>query len=389
VALLPAIAALFALAVAGPAPAQSEGGSTAGRSAPEAAPAPQMQAPRGRRAIAARRASARTARGGRTRVGLGMGSGPRAPRGRGSARSPSPGTLSARPPSYTQTPDAPKLWRAAGPYWATILMAALYLVLLLSFWKWARLRGILLAPLLIFAVAIALSAPLGYSTAVALILPYLLVLLALWNWVRTRRLALFLLLLLATGLLSLVATAGRGGIQWPYPAIVVTVGVAMLLIRLWPRWRLLRSPLPKRLPPRTPVARGVLDSCAWPNKNVHGVTTVSVLIAFVMVLVVAGAAVSCLGRAAQVSRGAQRSFVATTLLEGEFERLRAGAVTVAEVERDLSLRASRLLPNAGARAGVARPEAGDLLELDLEVSWQETGRPRRTAGLAGLVYTGG
>lgn len=268
-------------------------------------------------------------------------------------------------------------------------MAAVYLSLLLLFWRWERLRKMLLAPLVLFAAAIVLYLPLASWPAVALIFSYLLVLLALWNWVRTRRLALFLLLVLAAGIVSEIVTAGRGGTHWPYPAIVATMGLVMLLARLWPRWRLLRSPLPKGAPTRASVARGVLDSCPWPKRNARGITTVSVLIASVMVLVVAGAGVSCLARAAQASRSAQRSFVATTLLHGEFERLRAGAVTVADVEQDLSRRASRLLPNAGARASVTPQPTTRLFECDLEVSWQEAGRPRCAAALAGLVYTGG
>jgi Tfp pilus assembly protein PilV len=282
---------------------------------------------------------------------------PRAPRPPGRAPPPSSGAMRVPPPHEPEF-SAARFWRTVGHHSLALLMEALYQL------------GV------IFLVAVALCTP-----------P--LVFLSLWNWVRTRRLALFLLGLLAIDIACEVATAGRSGIHWPVPAIIATMGLAMLLTCLWPRWRLLRNPLPKSVPPRMPVARGVLDSRPWPSKNAHGVTTVSVLIAFVMVFVVAGAAVSCLARAAQASRGAQRLFVATTLLEAEFERVRAGAITTAEVEQDLSLRASRLLPNASGRATLKHRGAADLVQLNLEVTWQETSRPRRTAALAGLVYTGG
>jgi hypothetical protein len=268
-------------------------------------------------------------------------------------------------------------------------MVALYVLLLLASWRWARLRSILLAPVLVFALAIILYLPFGYWSAVGLVLLYLLVLLLLWNWVRTRRLALVLLILLATDIISGLATTGRGGVHWPYPAIVVTMGVALLLIRLWPRWRLLRSPLTGRPPPRMPPARGVLDASRWPRGARRGVTTVSVVVAFAMVVVIASASVSCLSRAAQSSRSAQRALVANALLHGQLDRVRAGEVRVASVQRDLSSRARSLLPSARAQVLATPRAAADLVELSIGVSWQEAGGPRHKTDLTGLVYTGG
>ena len=215
---------------------------------------------------------------------------------------------------------------------------------------------------------------------------WLTLLLSLLNWVRTRRLALALLLLFAIDVaLSLSGGRHYGGI-WLYPGFITTMGLVMLLLRLWPRWRLLRRPLPKRLPPRTPVAGGVLEASPWPKKQARGITTVTVLVGFVMVLTVAAAAVSFLVRATLVSRHAERSLVATALLQGELERVRAGEVAITELEEDLSARAGRLLPKAAGRAIASRADEPDLMSLRLQVSWQEPGRPRHKAELSGLVH---
>ncbi len=216
---------------------------------------------------------------------------------------------------------------------------------------------------------------------------WLILLLSLLNWVRTRRLALALLLLFAIDVVLYLSGGRQYGGIWPYPGFITTMGLVMLLIRLWPQWRLLRRPLPKRLPPRTPVVGGVLEASPWPRKQARGITTVSVLVAFVMVLGVAAAAVSFSVRATLVSRHAERSLVATALLQGELERVRAGEVAISKVEEDLSARAGRLLPKAASRAIASRADGPDLMSLRLQVSWQEPGRPRHRAELAGLVYT--
>jgi hypothetical protein len=211
------------------------------------------------------------------------------------------------------------------------------------------------------------------------------VLLSLLNWVRTRRLAVVLLLLLGIDIILYLAGGRRYGSSWPYPGFVATMGVVMLLIRLWPHWRLLHRPLPKRMPPRVPPARGLLDGLPWPKGTSRGITTVSVVIGFAMVVVVASAAVSCLSRAAQSSRSAQQSLVATALLHGELERVRAGEVRLTKTKVDLSSRADSLLPSARTEVLVAPRDVSGLFELTMEVSWKDPGGPRHRAAASGLV----
>jgi len=226
------------------------------------------------------------------------------------------------------------------------------------------------------------------ALGVALILgAWTFVVLALLNWVRTRRLAVFLLCYSVTSLL--LYAAGRswsGGGTWMYPGIVVTLGLVLLLTRLWPRWRLLRRPAAGRVPPPLPVARGVLYGREWPLRANRGITTVAVLVSFVMVLVMAAGAVSCFLRGMHVDSYARTSLVANALLEGELERLRAGAVAPSRLSADLSARAERLLPQGRATAAVTRGPTPGLRRVDLEVIWRGFGRPTHRATLSALVF---
>lgn len=226
------------------------------------------------------------------------------------------------------------------------------------------------------------------ALAVALILgAWTFVVLMLLNWVRTRRLAVFLLCCSATSLLLYAADRSwSGGGAWIYPGIVATLGLVLLLTRLWPRWRLLRRPAAGRVPPRLPVARGILYGREWPLRANRGITTVAVLVSFVMVLVMAAGAVSCLLRGMHVDSYARTSLVANALLEGELERLRAGAVAPAHLSADLSARAERLLPQGRGTAAVTRGPTPGLRRVDLEVIWRAFGRPTHRATLSALVF---
>ena len=213
------------------------------------------------------------------------------------------------------------------------------------------------------------------------------IVLALLNWVRTRRLAVYLLCYSAVSLL--LYAVGRGwsdSVSWPYPGVVVTLGLVLLLTRLWPCWRLLRRPTTARLPSRIPAPRGTLSGREWPLRTDRGLTTIAVLVSFAMVLVVAGGAVSCLVRGMQVDSYARRSLVATALLEGALARARAGAVPPDRLNIDLSERAQRLLPQGRADARVGPGPARGVQRIDLEVSWRGRGRNTHRAALSGLVY---
>ncbi len=227
-----------------------------------------------------------------------------------------------------------------------------------------------------------------FALGVALILgAWTFVVLVLLNWVRTRRLAVFLLCYSATSLL--LYTGGRswsGGVTWMYPGIVATLGLVLLLARLWPRWRLLRRPAARHLPARMPAARGVLSGREWPLRANLGITTVAVLVSFVMVLVMAAGAVSCFLRGMHVDSYARTSLVANALLEGELERLRAGAVAPSRLSADLSARAERLLPQGRGTAAVTPGPTPGLRRVDLEVIWRRFGRPTHRATLSALVF---
>jgi hypothetical protein len=272
-----------------------------------------------------------------------------------------------------------------------ITAGCLLLLALLSLLDWVRPRvwaPVLVLLWLLMATAW-LSPKLDTVLGVAAIgIPYVIVLLSLLNWVRTRRLALVLLLFLVLGLALAVAVPPGGHSIPGYAAVITTVGLTMLLIRLWPRWRLLRPPTPEELPPQIPVARGVLSARSWPRAGDRGVTLVTVVIAFAMVLVVAAAGASCLAGAARATRAAERSLIATALLQGELERVRARDVSAAYLQNDLAARARRLLPNPRARASVKRTKDAGTRRVDLEVAWHEPGRPEHHAALSGIVYWG-
>jgi len=213
---------------------------------------------------------------------------------------------------------------------------------------------------------------------------YLLFVLALLNWVRTRR---FGVAVLGLSAISLVLwPALRLGTVSIYPIILSVMGLDLLLIRVWPRWRLLRPPLPRRLAPPVPAMRGVIVARRWPLRREKGMTVCGVLVGFSMVALVSAGAVSGIGRAVQVTASSRQSLVASALLEGEMERARAGAIPWERLEEDLAARARRLLPDAEA-AVVVTPQAGSgVRQVDLVVSWRGIGKPPGRASLSGMVY---
>jgi len=213
---------------------------------------------------------------------------------------------------------------------------------------------------------------------------YLLFVLALLNWVRTRRFGVVVLCLSAISLVLWPAL--RLGTVSVYPIILSVMGLSLLLIRVWPRWRLLRRPLPRRLAPQVSAMRGVIAARPWPLRRDKGITVYSVLVGFSMVALVSAGAVSGIGRAVQVTAASRQSLVASALLEGEMERARAGAIPWERLEGDLTARAQRLLPDAEAGVMVTPGAGPGLRQVDLVVSWRGIGKPPGRARLSGTVY---
>jgi hypothetical protein len=196
---------------------------------------------------------------------------------------------------------------------------------------------------------------------VAVVLFFPVSLLVLWR--RTRRLGIVVCGLAVFGV-SMVWLFGY------FSAAVCDIGFTLLLIGIWPCWRLVfgapRGPQAPRV-----AARGVLEVRPWPacRREESGVTLVSVLVG-VMCLVIAFAfSVGMLSQTMRAIRHADHLATATDLLEGMRERSLLGLGN-----GDAPARAARLLPH-GEATMQRQPESAGLARVTAVATWREpTGR---------------
>jgi type II secretory pathway pseudopilin PulG len=183
-------------------------------------------------------------------------------------------------------------------------------------------------------------------------------------WRRTRRVT---LVLLGAILLALFAF-----INYWIP-VICTIGYVLLLLALWPCWRLLQAAPRGR--ERSPVipSRGVLRVRSWPacrRSGMEGFSLITTLVGIAFVLIAAALATQAISATMLAVRHADHLAVATDLLESARERALLGRET-----DGIQAQAARLLPKGSAT--LTRTPAGPGLTRALAVAtWEETnGRP--------------
>lgn len=190
-------------------------------------------------------------------------------------------------------------------------------------------------------------------------------------WRPTRRAGLVLLGGSVIGLLVLVN-------YWAQ--VICTIGYVLLLLALWPRWRLMQAaPRGRERPPVIP-SRGVLRARAWPacrRPEIEGFTLISALVATSFVIMAAVVATEAISATMAAVRRADHLAVATDLLESARERSLLGGAST-----DLQAQASRLLPK-GKVAVTRTSAAAGLTRVSALATWEE---PDGKAGQVALEW---
>lgn len=180
-------------------------------------------------------------------------------------------------------------------------------------------------------------------------------------WRRTRRVG---LVLLGTSVIASLVIMNY------YAQVICSIGYVLLLLALWPRWRLAQSALRER--ERTPVvpSRGVLRVRAWPACTRHGpegFTLVTSLVGITCLLITVSMATQMIAATVVAVRRADHMAAATDLLESARERSLLGR----DLD-DVQTRAARLLPKGQATVARTRVEPG-LTRVTAVASWREAG----------------
>jgi hypothetical protein len=183
---------------------------------------------------------------------------------------------------------------------------------------------------------------------------------------RTRRLG---LVLFGPAVIAMIAFTN-------YWALVIgSIGYLLLLIALWPRWRLLRGvPPPREVAPVVP-SRGVLSISPWPRDarpRERGFTLVSSLVGVGCLVIAFGLAAQLIGGTTAVVRRADHLAMATNLLESARERTLAGVGV-----GDIAGPAAAALPHG--TASLSHSSAGNgLSRVTAVATWREAdGKPGR------------
>jgi type II secretory pathway pseudopilin PulG len=185
-------------------------------------------------------------------------------------------------------------------------------------------------------------------------------------WRRTRRLG---LVLVGASLLSALLLANY------WAQVICTIGYILLLLALWPRWRLLQAaPRGRELPPVIP-SRGVLRVRSWPacrRTETEGFSLITSLIGIGFVIIAAAVATQAISTTMAAVRRADHLAVATDLLESARERSRLGGDAAG-----LQAQAARLLPKGTATLARRRVRPG-LMRVSALATWEEAnGTPGR------------
>ena len=183
-------------------------------------------------------------------------------------------------------------------------------------------------------------------------------------WRRTRRLG---LVLVGTGVFGALTFTNY------WAQVICTIGYILLLLALWPRWRLLQAaPRGRETRPVIP-SRGVLRARSWPacrRSETEGFSLISSLVGIGFVVMAAAVATQAISTTMAAIRRADHVAVATDLLESARERSLLGRDTA-----DIRARAARLLPKGAVR--IARTHVGaGLARISDVADWQEVdGKP--------------
>jgi type II secretory pathway pseudopilin PulG len=204
---------------------------------------------------------------------------------------------------------------------------------------------------------------------IVLVVAWLPVLVMLWR--RTRRAG---LVLLGGSLIGLLVLANY------WAQVICTIGYVLLLLALWPRWRLMQAaPRGRDRPPVIP-ARGVLRARAWPacrRPEIDGFTLISALVGIALVIMAAAVAMAAASATMAAVRRADRLAVATDLLESARERSLLGGTSASLQEQ-----VPRLLPR-GKVTITRTPAAPGLARVSAVAIWQE---PDGKAGQVALEW---
>jgi type II secretory pathway pseudopilin PulG len=187
-------------------------------------------------------------------------------------------------------------------------------------------------------------------------------------WRRTRRLG---LVLVGAALLGSLALANY------YMHVICVIGYILLLVALWPRWRLL-LPVSAAGNGDAPVPpRGVLrarSSTGCHRPGMDGFTLIGSLVGVFCLVIGAGLVAQMIASSMRAVRRAEHNAVAMDLLESarEWEMLGSESVTV---QSD----AARLLPQGDISVTRSPAEHG-LTRVSATATWRETdGTPGRTS----------
>jgi len=263
--------------------------------------------------------------------------------------------------SLSSGPEGSAAW------WTSAAGIALWIAgaICLPFLIWPRTRRWILVAFpvlcaLLFVAQMATEALPWLLAFVGLLVPPVLLLL----WRRTRRVGLVLLGATAIGWLALAN-------YWAQ--VICTIGYMLLLLALWPRWRLLQAaPRGREMRPVIP-SRGVLRVRSWPacrRSETEGFSLITSLVGIGFVLIAAAVATQAISTTMAAVRRADHLAVATDLLESARERSLLGRDTA-----DLQARAARLLPKGTAILARTDAEAG-LTRVSALATWEEAnGRP--------------
>ena len=257
--------------------------------------------------------------------------------------------------------------------WAVGLAALVAILVCLPFYRWGATRRWSLGALAVLCVgqaallsnsgvraayiAVASVALPGLLASAVLFVPLLL-------WRRTRRLG---LVWLGLSVISAVAFMN----QWAL--VISSIGYVLLLLALWPCWRLLKgTPQGRELSP-TIRSRGVLQVHPWPlSGKERGFSLTSALIgvfcltaAFSMAALMISGTTTALYRADRLARAAD-------LIESARERALLGLAA-----GDIAGRAAAALPHGQASVERAPADKG-LVRVTATATWREPdGRPGR------------
>jgi hypothetical protein len=264
----------------------------------------------------------------------------------------------------------PKTWAPEDATSLAVLIAVAAVVLTLPLALWWRTRR--LSPLVFVVLLLGIRLLVGGpfhpdQTSAELTLGVLMALaggvviaLPLLLWRRTRRFGLILAGIVVIDCISFTSYM---------TTVVGDIGFVLLLLALWPRWRLLYPVSRGREVAPVVSSRGALRVHTWPRSQ-GGFTLVSSLVGVFCLLVAFALAGQVVSSAMTAVRRANHLARATDLLSSARERTLLG-----QTPGDLAARAKRDLPE-GTATLARTPSGPGLVQVTATARWREVdGRP--------------